>query len=95
MHGRAVVPHDEVAYLPMMGPDKFGASGVLKELMEQRFAFSRGQSHDVFGEVGADVQRFATCLRVGADNGVIDVLGRILVFVIMSVYGPSTFEAVF
>lgn len=70
MHGRAVVPHEDVADAPLMAVDVFvlGCRGV--QDIEHRFAFFRGHVFQADGEMRIDEQRSAAGFGVGADNRV-------------------------
>ena len=55
MHGGPVVPHDEVADMPCVGPGEFRAGGMFAERIEQGIAFSGGHVEDIFCEVSSNV----------------------------------------
>jgi hypothetical protein len=57
VHGAAVVPDDQVADLPFLGPGELVARGVFPELVEQRLALIQRQWRDVGAEAAAEEQR--------------------------------------
>ena len=46
MHGRAVVPDDQIVLLPFMGIDELGSGGVLRQIADKGEAFRTGRADD-------------------------------------------------
>ena len=65
VHGAAVVPDDQIADLPPLGPGELVARGVRPELVQQRLALFERQRRDVGAEAAPEEQRLAPGLRDG------------------------------
>ena len=70
MHGAAVVPDDQIADLPPLGPGELVARGMRPELVQQRLALLQRQRRDVGAEAAAEEQRLAPGLGMGAHDRV-------------------------
>ena len=64
-----------------------------KKQVKQPPAFGGLQSHNGFGEVGAQVEGLAACFRMGAGQGVRHGIGTILSFHRVSMDRPQTPQA--
>ena len=70
MHGAAVVPHHEVAGLPLEGPGEVFLGDMGGEFVEQSAAFALVQAYNVLGMVGAEVESLASGFGMGSYQGV-------------------------
>ena len=65
---------------------------MIEERIKQFTAFRFTKADDVPSQVGTDVQRFTSGVRVGADNGMVDQLRRILAFDMMTMDSAQSLE---
>src|SRR5262249_62399918 len=66
-HGE-IVPHQEIANLPLVAHDKVRLRRMLPQRVEQRFAFSHAETAHVSVGTATKEKRFATSLRIGANH---------------------------
>ena len=95
MHGRAVVPHQQIALLPLVRPDEAWLCDVRAQCAEKLITGLCVQADDAPGEQGRDKQRFATRLRVRANDRVINRFGGIELLTNMLVDCTHSLQALF
>ena len=78
MHGRAVVPDDQIVLLPFMGIDELGPGGVLRQIADKGEAFRTGRADDAT-DMSREINRFPAAVRVRAHQALQD-RGEILQF---------------
>ena len=61
MHGRAVVPDDQIVLLPFMSIDELGPGGILRQIADKGEAFRTGRADDATGST--------TQCNAAADDG--------------------------
>ncbi len=71
VQGATVVPHDEIAGLPLMTPDERIARGVRPQSVQQCFAFLEREPDDIAVQAPAEEQGLAPGFRVRAHQGVV------------------------
>ena len=60
----SIIPDDEIALLPLLGPNMRAALDMRPKLIKQRVAFGIRKAHDPGIRSAAEVERHATRLRV-------------------------------
>jgi hypothetical protein len=74
--GGPVVPETDVAGVPVVPNGVFGPDGMLVEESKQRITFIAVEFLDVRGEAGVDEEDLGPCLRMRANDGMLDRLER-------------------
>src|ERR1700729_3042369 len=68
MHDAAVVPHDQIAHIPVLHPRKAVVPGVCEQFVEKRFALVQLEPDHVRVEPAPHEERFAAGHRMRADD---------------------------